>query len=314
MKKILKAGFKALKRYLRPPAPICIQEFQVRSTGFSVGVDQQVRVGLKSALCTYGQLDSTLFRRWAETLGEEWRPHRKLWEHCFIGAALEMHGCLSAGKKGVGFAVGTEALPSVFAARQASILATDLPEADSRSRIWAPSGQWARGLGALNSRGLCSQESFDRLVEFRPVDMTQIPADLTGFDFSWSSCALEHLGSIEAGLKFLERQMDCLVDGGIAVHTTEFNLTSNDETLDVGRTVIFRLRDIESILDRLTGQGHAVEPVSLDLGAHELDKYVDQRPYSKVNHLRLEYQGFACTSIALIIKKNGLRRGVIRAD
>jgi len=31
-----------------------------------------------------------------------------------------------------------------------------------------------------------------------------LPADLTGFDFCWSICALEHLGTIAQGLDFIK--------------------------------------------------------------------------------------------------------------
>ena len=38
---------------------------------------------------------------------------------------------------------------------------------------------------------------------YREVDMRAIPTDLRGFDFAWSSCALEHLGSLGAGMAFV---------------------------------------------------------------------------------------------------------------
>jgi len=211
---------------------------------------------------------------------------------------------LSAGKRGLGFAVGMERLPSLFASYGCEILASDLPAHDDRNIKWASSGQWAPSLEALNGFGLCPAEQFQRLVRFRPIDMNQIPTDLHGFDFTWSTCSFEHCGSLELGLRFLERQMDCLKPGGIAVHTTEFNLSSNDRTLTKGMTVIYRLRDIEDVCLRLQRLGHAVEPLNLDPGDHELDRFVDGKPYSGDRHLRLDLKRYAATSIGLIIRKN----------
>ena len=141
---------------------------------------------------------------------------------------------LRPGRRGLGFAVGAEKLPALFAARGCEITATDLPADDERRNPWAQSGQWVGECDALNAAGLCDPAAFRRLVSFRPVDMNHVPADLTGYDFTWSTCSFEHCGSLQLGLDFLERQMECLVPGGMAVHTTEFNLSSNDATLADG--------------------------------------------------------------------------------
>ena len=269
--------------------------------------------GLISQLCRYDTLDSATFRHWAEALGEPWRPHRKLWELAFICQALEERDMLRAGRRGLGFAVGAEKLPALFAARGCEITATDLPADDDRRNPWAESGQWVGECDALNAAGLCEPADFRRRVSFRPVDMNHVPADLTGYDFTWSTCSFEHCGSLQLGLDFLERQMDCLLPGGVAVHTTEFNLSSNDATLADGPCVIYRLRDVEAVCGRLVAQGHHVEPLDVDPGSHGLDRFVDQPPYAdwhttpalKVKHLRLNLAGHASTSIALVIRKAG---------
>jgi hypothetical protein len=238
---------------------------------------------LVSQLCRYGTLDSATFRGWAAALGEPWRPHRKLWELAFICQALEERQMLRPGRRGLGFAVGAEKLPALFAARGCQITATDLPADDARRGPWAESGQWVGERDALNAAGLCDPAAFRQRVSFRPVDMNHLPTDLAGYDFTWSTCSFEHCGSLQLGLDFLERQMECLAPGGVAVHTTEFNLSSNEATL-------------------------AVDP-----GSHRLDRFVDEPPYCdwgstpppKVKHLRLNLAGHASTSIALVIRKAG---------
>jgi hypothetical protein len=89
------------------------------------------------------------------------------------------------------------------------------------------------------------------------------------------------------------------------VHTTEFNLSSNQGTVFSGPTVIYRRADIEQLVSRLTAEGHYVEPLNLDLGNHPLAHHVDERPYSSDRHVRLALYGYAVTSIGLIIRKAG---------
>ena len=267
--------------------------------------------GLVSQLCRHATLDSAVFRGWANRLLEPWRAHRKLWELAFICQALDERGMLQPGRKGLGFAVGAEKLPSFFASRGCRVTATDLPSDDERNKPWAQTGQWVGNLEALNASGLCPETTFRDRVAYRPVDMNHIPEDLGGYDFTWSTCSFEHCGNLDLGLRFLERQMDCLRPGGVAVHTTEFNLSSNDATLADGPCVIYRLRDVESVCQRLVDQGHRIEPIDLDPGRDPLDQVIDTPPYhqwatdppARIKHLRLNLAGYASTSIALIVHK-----------
>ena len=258
---------------------------------------------LQSCLCTAEQLDSPAFRYWLAEIGEVWRFHRKQWEFGFLLQALHERGCLAPGKRGLGFAVGQEALPSYFAAQGCQVVATDLAASDARTAGWAQSGEWASTVDVLNQRGLCDPVLFRERVTFRAVDMNHIPDDLASFDFTWSSCSFEHCGSIELGILFVLRQMDCLAPGGFAVHTTEFNLTSNTSTVSKGRTVLFRRVDMEALVRRLEEAGHTVEPLDLTIGEHPLDWFVDERPYTPDQHLRKRQGRYAATSIGLIIRK-----------
>ena len=160
-------------------------------------------------------------------------------------------------------------MPAVFAARGAHILASDLDLERATDSGWVATDQHADSLRALNDRGLCEQSEFDRLVEFGEIDMSDFdPLAFGVFDFVWSSCAFEHLGGIDAGLQFVINSVSCLKPGGLAVHTTEFNVASNDSTVIDGGTVIYRQRDLELLADDLRSQGHLVE----------LDSNVARRP------------------------------------
>lgn len=255
--------------------------------------------------CTKQQIETPNFRYWAARLGL--RPgglHRKAWEWCYIVQALHERGMLRPGRKGLGFAVGQEPLTSLFVGMGCEVTATDLDFQHALDEGWVDGKQHAASLEQLNAHGLCAPELFAANARFRVADMRDIPAELGGFDFLWSSCALEHLGSLRQGMDFVVKAMACLRPGGIAVHTTEMNVDSDSETLETGHDVIYRQRDLLALADELRGAGHGVEPLTFDVGDSDADRYVDDPPYTGRIHLKLRIGGFASTSFGLIVSKN----------
>ena len=182
-------------------------------------------------------------------------------------------------------------------------MATDADAERGVDLGWIESAQNAAGLQTLRNSQLCPDDQFERNVAFRPCDMNHIPADLSGFDFCWSACAFEHLGSIEHGLAFIERSVECLKPGGWSVHTTELNLSSNDRTIDKGATVLFRRRDLEAVATRLTAKGHQVAPFDFDPGLQPMDQYLDIAPYREEPHLKVAFEGYATTSFGIIVQR-----------
>ncbi len=259
---------------------------------------------LTSSLCTADALASGSFQKWCELLKERnGHMHRKVWEWAFICQGIHERGFLENGKRGLGFAVGTEPLSALFAKSGASVLATDLSTEDAKQKGWVSTLQHNSSLADLNKRGLCDKETFDRLVEFSFCDMNQIPSHLYGqFDFTWSSCALEHLGSIQKGAEFIYNSIKCLRVGGVAIHTTEFNLSSNSDTVDNQGTVIFRKKDIEEIGAKVYELGHEIS-INWDRGSTDLDQIIDVPPYTHDPHLKLKLGEYTTTSIGLIIRK-----------
>lgn len=258
-----------------------------------------------SQACTQRQIDSPSFRYWATRLRQ--RPgalHRKLWEWCFITQALYERGMLADGRRGLGFAVGVEPLTALFASLGSRIVASDLDPDSADEAGWVSTNQHASSVHQLNSRELCPHDAFVERVQFRAVDMRAIPDDLRGFDFLWSSCAFEHLGGLGEGIDFVLNAMECLKPGGVAVHTTEFNVDSDTGTIETGESVIYRKRDLLSLGERLRAKGHAVEPFDFDVGDSEADRYVDEPPYAGKAHLKLRLAGFASTSFGIIVRKS----------
>lgn len=259
---------------------------------------------LQSQACTQQQIESPAFLHWAWRLHE--RPgglHRKLWEWCFIAQALYERNSLNSDAHGLGFAVGTEQLSALFAAMGCSVLATDLDRSLAEEAGWVNTNQHASSLGELNSRNLCSQDLFAARVRFRNVDMRSIPTDLRGFDFLWSSCAMEHLGSLQLGTSFVVEAMACLRPGGVAVHTTELNCDSDVGTVETGGSVIYRNKDLRELACQLESAGHKVEPLNFYLGDTEADGYVDEPPYGGMAHIKLRLGGYASTSFGIIVTK-----------
>ena len=258
---------------------------------------------LRSRLCSQEQMETEQYARWCAEFLQKPSLHRKQWEWVFILQALEERGLLAPGRRGIGFGVGSEPLTALFARRGVEVVATDLDADAAVQAGWLNADQHAAGLAALDRLGLCPADRFARLVSFRVEDMNAISPDLHGgFDFTWSSCCFEHLGSIEHGLRFVEESLRLLKPGGVAVHTTEFNLSSNTDTLSEGGCVLFRRRDIDRLARRLTAAGHRI-CLDYSEGDGPADRHVDVPPYDLSLHLRLLLDGFVSTSIGLIVQR-----------
>jgi len=257
----------------------------------------------RSELCKAMDFKAAWFKRWCAELDEEPNFHRKQWEFIYVMQALWERNCIAAGKKGLVFAVGTEPLPAMFAKYGVDILATDIFPEQGIEKGWDNGNQLCFGLESLNTRGICEEAEFKKRVSYLPVDMNDIPAGLVDFDFNWSSCSFEHLGTLEKGFRFLKNQLSTLKPGGWAVHTTEYNISSNDETQENNDTVIYRQRDIEQIVAELRNEGHFVEEVNFATGGLPEDFMVDTEPHQQKVHVKLQVGKYVVTSIGLIIQK-----------
>jgi len=260
---------------------------------------------LGSQLCTASQFDEPEYARWCAELREQQRHHRKQWEFVWILEALSRQGMLRPGRRGLGFGCGREPIAAVLASHGCEVVATDLGADDAAAKGWIDGGQHARKLSDLNARGICSTAEFAASVSFLPVDMNAIPATLRGFDFVWSSCAFEHLGSLAHGMDFVVNALDCLSPGGVAVHTTEFNVSSNEETLESPGLSIYRRRDLEQLRKMVARAGGELRPINFHPGDRVLDQHYDTPPYGENQHLKLQIDRWIVTSVGLIVRKAG---------
>ncbi len=262
-----------------------------------------------SQMCTSEQMQGEVYEQFCRDVGNWPHFHRKLWEYTYIWGAFRHYGVLREGARVLGFGVGKESLASAFASRGLEVTATDAPPEIGESLGWSSTGQHVVDLHALHWPALISVEDFDRQVRFRTVDMNAIPSDLEGYDGCWSSCALEHLGSIDHGLDFIENSLETLRPGGVAVHTTELNLSSNTETFDQHHLALYRRYDIERLVERLVSRGHTVAPLNFYPGTSPVDEHIDLPPYSQSHlpdalpHLKLKVAGYVTTSFGLIVRR-----------
>ena len=274
-------------------------------------------VGLASKLSTQADIESEWVAHWCGELKIPVIFHRKIWELAFVLQAIHDSGALHEGARGLGFGCGTEPIASYLAARGVSVLTTDLAASDAHAIGWAATGQHADHLDKAFHPHLVDRATFDRLVRLRFVDMNAIPDDLRDYDFCWSVCALEHLGSIQRGLDFVEHAMATLRPGGVAVHTTEFNIIDEGKTVDNWPTVLFQRKHIEGLVARLESSGHDVAPLNFDLGSGPMDRFVDIPPWAhdmprylsdwlgQPRHLKLSIDGFTATCFGIIVRKAG---------
>lgn len=257
-----------------------------------------------SMLCREQHFHLPLYTYWCKQLRKAPLFHRKQWEFIYICQVLFERGYIRDGLTALGFGVGKEPLVSYFSSQGLNVMATDLDSDKAKNLGWVQTDQHSDELLSLNELNICPEGIFHKNTKFRSVDMNDIPADIGKYDICWSSCAFEHLGSIRKGMDFVINSCRLLKPGGIAVHTTEFNVSSNDDTLDNNPNyVIFRKKDIEQLADELRNEGFIVEAIDFTAGEDELEQYIDLPPYIDEPHLRLELAGmYVSTSLGIIIR------------
>lgn len=252
--------------------------------------------------------DESWFEDREKELALDRRIHRKHWEHVIIAQLARCYMKLSDAKC-LGFGVGQEPMAAWFAAQGALVLATDLPIKDV-TEAWRNDEhmQHAAELNEIPFEGVCDRDTFYRNVTYGAVDMRCVPDDLLcgQFDLTWSCGTFEHIGGIEAGWDFFLEQMNCLKPGGMAIHTTEYNVISNEETIDEHDLCLFRKRDLKYLARALAEQGDLLWPLQLEGGDHPDDQYVDKPPYDSPVHLNIVInKEHVTTSIVLVAVRGG---------
>src|ERR1019366_5481228 len=155
---------------------------------------------LKGCIVKYEDCFTPTYYYWSSKLGLTTYPSRKQWEHVAIVQALWERECLLPGKMGIGFGVGKEQEAALFASYGCTILATD-QVLTSESKGWQDTDQLSTNKSELFFPEIIDWAAFDSHVEFENCDMNDIPERYyNAFDFTYSSCSLDHLGTITHGM------------------------------------------------------------------------------------------------------------------
>jgi len=267
--------------------------------------------GTTSMSVSAAHFDAVKFLQWEGMISGRSEPlepplpfkHRKMWEFCFILAVVEACGLYRPNARGIGFGVGSEPLPAVFARGGVDIVATDQPIEQGAS--WATNGQLMHGLATLSHPQIISNEELARHVTVRTVDMNKLPADLGLVDFTWSSCVIEHLGSPQRGLDFVRNSVDLLNPGGVSVHTTELELVPRERTMDYGNCAVYRADDLLKFEQELRSDGYDVDfNLHVSLAAPE-DRFISEADPTVLDtsHLKLVIGDSISTSFGIVVRK-----------
>ena len=254
-------------------------------------VPAPVSIGLRSKSTNQDDMESPWLWYWCQQLGIPVIYHRKVWELAYILQVMWEQDMLQPGRRGLGFGCGQEPIPSLVARYGVELTVTDQEPSTAENGGWVSTDQHLGSLDQAFHPDLINRDAFDRQVTIKFVDMNAIAQDLQDYDFCWSTCAFEHLGSIAAGQDFVVKAMRVLKPGGIAIHTTEMNLDPDGPTLETKDLVLFQRRHFEEIGDRLRKQGD--EPASMDfaLGTGPIDEFMDVPPYAQTG------EGFAFSAV-----------------
>lgn len=273
-------------------------------------------VGLKSKPATQSDIQSRWVAYWAKKLNIEVVYHRKIWELCYVLQALSERGMLRPGNRGLGFGCGQEPIPSLLASLGVNVTVTDLDPGEAERKGWTATNQHVMEPSTCFRPALIDKKKFFEYVNIEYVNMNFIPERLCNYDFCWSICALEHLGSIAKGLEFIENSLNTVKPGGIAVHTTEFNFANDKKTIDNWPTVLFQRHHFQALAARLTQLGHTVAELDFNIGNMPMDMFIDLPPFAHdfegamkdmwsrgANHLKVAIDGFPATCFGLIVQK-----------
>jgi hypothetical protein len=244
----------------------------------------------------------------ANELKEPIQWHRKLWEFASIaeiGRKIINTPSPPSNMSAIGFGVGHEPLTSFFASIGFDVLATDQPiDTGITAPDWSGTTQWASNELDSWKPKILDLEMFKSKVNFRAVDMNELPDDLQKCHLMWSSCVIEHLGSLECAIEFLRRSSKLLLPGGTMIHTTEIELTEKQKMQDYGHCAIFRPQDLIQLISTLTAEGlDAQFSFHIPMKTYQ-DSCISEPPYkSDKPHLKLSLFDSITTSFAIVASR-----------
>jgi FkbM family methyltransferase len=243
---------------------------------------------------------------WMDFLKEKPKLHSKQFQYyAIMEAANDVLGNLETNKSAIGFGVGVEPIPAGLGRLGFQVTATDFLEGEIAS-AWFNTSQLAASAQDLNTREILSAAEFNARVSFKSMDMNNIPESFENcFDFVWSTCALGHIGGYQKGLDFIFNSAKLLRPGGIALHTTELDMSPNSDRFDSPNLSFYKIEDILELKVRLEGVGFEVADLNIpESWTNPSERYVVTEPWGDKPHIRIRIFDREILSLVLRIRRH----------
>lgn len=192
-----------------------------------------------SQTCTPDQLTEEVFYQWSAKLGTGAVDVGR-WEQVYVLQALHRYGVLEPGSSGLGLSAAGSLLARQVAAEGATVTVT------------APEGEPGPGLVI--------------------ADLADLPTDLGGYDFCWSTGDRALQGDFAVALKFVEDSLVCLKPGGVAVHMLRFDLDPQAVRSAGGGPLTVTATEAGRLALILISRGHQVAQLKLATAEALLDE------------------------------------------
>lgn len=248
-------------------------------------------------------------------LREPARFHRKQWEFAKIFQALQKHGLLQEDKIGLSVGGGNERILYSIANHVKKLIVTDLYSTET---------MWDCAKTDDPDTFIKMNKPFevdDSRITAIPMDMRKLYFGDNTFDFCYSSCAIEHIGTFDDFVQHFNEVNRCLKEGGYYIFTTEFHF--GEETIESPNNYIFSPEYLEKII--AASSLSLVEQPDFNLTNHTINfpypsnlKNLFYHGNSKSSsilagefpHLILLRGKFPFTSILLIGQKNSRKKEI----
>lgn len=196
-------------------------------------------------------LDSELHKVIVKNLRMKPRLHRKQWEFAIIFRALKEAGVLNENSEGIAFGAGQEVLIYSIMEQVKKLTATDLYQSNAE---WHGTKTDNPKQYILERAPFAVQE---HKLEAHYMDMRKINYPDNTFDFSYSSCAFEHISDNDEGfIEHLQEVNRTLKEGGVYAMTTEFVYADN--TIPLKGSYFFELNHL---LELVVASGLHASPI-----------------------------------------------------
>ena len=245
------------------------------------------------------------FFKWMDLLRELPKLHNKQFQqYAIMESANRITSDIGKAKKAIGFGVGVEPIPAALVKLGFDVLATDYLDG-SIAEDWKRTGQLASEFQQLNQRGILTEQEFIDHLKFQNLDMNQSPKEMHGsFDFTWSSCALGHIGGYQNGLDFILDSLNLLRPGGMAVHSTELDVSALGSIFTSPSLNFYKLDDLNETIKLAQKRGFETSLIQKrKMFSGKSERFVVLEPWDEKTHIRIEIFGREILSVVLIFRK-----------